>query len=124
MRVLATASHSLLPTRISIDRSQTMSSFWVRAEETYGCNESWHGPFDDFERAALAAVRLSTAIGAEDKFAELVHRQKGGEGTRIREYYLGREYETGESGWYERTPPVAVAIPKDAGRGRDPSRSA
>jgi len=93
-----------------------MSSWWVRTEGTYGFRNTWHGPFDDSERASREAVRLSEPIDAEDRFAELIHGQKGGKGTRIREFWLGREYEQGESGWYDSTPKSEVEIPENAGR--------
>ncbi len=92
-----------------------MNQWWVRYEETYGDNEKWFGPFDDMDRAEREATRLSTSIGAEDRFAELIHGERGGRGCRFREFFRGEGFSPGESGWYDRIPPQEIKIPEDAG---------
>jgi hypothetical protein len=91
-------------------RIGTMRVYWVRTEETYGFNESWHGPFDD-ETAERVAKRLSKPTGAEDKFAEVIRGQAGQKGKRVREFYLCEGYAPGESGWYEGVPDLEIQIP-------------
>lgn len=93
-----------------------MSSWWVRTEGTYGYGNTWHGPFDDSERATRMAARFSEPIDAEDKFAEMIYGERGSTGTRICEFWLGKEYQPGESGWYGFIPKSEVEIPENAGR--------
>ena len=88
-----------------------MSDWWIRTEGTHGSDESWHGPYPDSGWATREAVRLSTPLGAEDKFAELIYGQRGQKGSRLREFYLGKEYDTGGSGWYDILPSSKVDIP-------------
>jgi hypothetical protein len=98
------------------ERIEPMGSWWVRTEETYGFGSTWHGPFEDVEVAERAAIRMSGPLGAEDKFAELIHGPRGGKGKRIREFYLGKDYLPGSSGWYDTAPPHEVDIPPTAGQ--------
>jgi hypothetical protein len=90
-----------------------MSDWWVHAEEGLGYGESWHGPFD-LDAAESLTVRLSKPVGAEEKFAELISGKAGQKGRRIREYYRGKSYLPGESGWHDFPPNDDILIPETA----------
>jgi hypothetical protein len=93
-----------------------MSTWWVRAEESFGAGVSWHGPFADVEAAQRVAADLSKPVTAGDRFAEVVSGSRGGNGIRIREFFRGMDYLPGESGWHRVPPRSGMDIPEDAGR--------
>lgn len=91
-----------------------MSEWWVRTEtDAYAGHEAtWYGPFASSVWAEQEAKRLSCPHDAGGIVAEVIFGERRNIGKRMAEYYLGQEFPTGGSGWYDRPPPEDIAIPE------------
>jgi len=84
--------------------------YWVHYQET-SLPFKWDGPFEEAGKAERRAKVLQHTDNAADKFAEVIHGEKGKIGTVMTEYFNGRESQFPSR--------QTIMIPADAGEKKD-----